>query len=121
MVPIRTGFGLSLAAIERSAESNTPVVSDAVLFARFRSAVDADTLAWSTSAPATPGVVIRMAIDGAAPTMSNGRVQVTIWPASAHVQPIPSALRNCTLPSGRRLVTTRLVASRGPRLATAIV
>src|SRR5512132_2927994 len=103
---MRTGLGVSLAVIDRSAESNTPVVALAVLLARSRSAVDAVTVAWSISEPLTDGVTTWIAIDGAAPTSSSGRVQVTIWPASAHVQQMPLAPRNWTSPSGSRLVTT---------------
>src|ERR1044071_1792713 len=118
---MRTGSGLSVAMIERSAESNTLVVSDASLLARSRSAVEAVTLASSTRTPLDGGVVILARIDGAAPTSSVARVQVMIWPAGTQFHPVPIALWNSTLPSGRRLVTTRLVASRGPRLVTSMV
>src|SRR5262245_1299747 len=118
---MRTGSGLSLATIERSAESNTLVVFDASLLVRSRSAVAAETLASSTRSPLLDGVVILIRIEGAAPTSRVGRVQVMIWPAGTQVQPMPTALWNRTLPSGSRLVTTRLVASRGPRFETSMV
>jgi hypothetical protein len=66
------------------------------------SGVSEATVAFALSAPPVGGVVTLTAIDGAAPTSRVARVQVTSCPAAVHVQPMPVALWNATLPEGRR-------------------
>ena len=111
-----TGSGESAIATDTSAFGVAPLVeSVALLLLVSLSAVDDVTLAVSTSVVNDAGVVILIVMDGALPTISVDRVHVTTWPDSAHVQPMPVALWNATLPSGSRFVTTRLDASLGPR------
>src|SRR5205823_2271766 len=80
--PAATGSGASVTAIERSALELTVVSAVAVLLPATGSAVVALTLAVSVSVPPVAGAVHVIVIDGAAPTASVARVQVTIWLAT---------------------------------------
>src|SRR5262245_5911821 len=74
----------------------TNVVVVAVLLPTTGSRVVVAIVAESVIVPAVDGAVVVIVIAGAAPTASVGRVQVTVWPAAAQIQPLPVALTNAT-------------------------
>src|SRR5262245_1240025 len=100
----------------RSAGVSTRVVALASLLAAVGSSVSELTVALVVIDPPVGGVVTFTAIDGAGPTSSVARVQVTTWPLGLQVQPMPVALWNAMLPEGRRWDTVTFLASRPPWL-----
>src|SRR5262249_26474612 len=111
--PAVAGSGASVALMARSALAVTVVEVDALLLAGVGSAVAASTVTVSVIVPAAAGAVAVIAIGAEAPAASAARVQVTTWPAAAHVQPAPTALTNVT-PAGRVSVAVSDAASLGP-------
>ena len=119
MVPAATTVAGPVLVIARSADAETPVVTDEVLSVGSGSAVVLDTDAVLVNDPAWAGAVTVTVIVGAvAPVASTGRVQVAdTFPTFVHAQPVPVADTNVT-PAGSVSVTDTFAASDGPPLTT---
>jgi hypothetical protein len=115
-----TGFGAPLTAIDRSALAPTVVVMDAMLLARFGSAVVAPTVAVLPTIPAWAGAVTAIVIGAAAPSARLAIVQVTTWPAFEQAQPVPLALTNTTVGSSESVMVI-VLAVLGPPFVTSTV